>query len=163
MSCPYNARHLLPAVRTDSKLPVSVTDKCSFCIHRVTKGLLPACVAACTARAIIFGDLNDPESEVSKLLKKENVSVLRPDMGTAPQVYYIGLDQGGVADPIACYEERNAGIKEDFNAFKRNHKGTQFGDIIEGETSAAGFSKQVIRNMKEFAIDIFEKLGIIGH
>lgn len=161
MSCPYNARHLLPATRTDHQLPVSVTDKCNFCIHRVTKGLAPACVAACTARAIIFGDLNDPESEVSKLLKKENVSVLRPDMGTAPQVYYIGLDQGGVADPIACYEERNAGIKEDFNAFKRNHKGLQFGDIIEGETSPLGFTGQVVRNLKDFVVDIFEKLGII--
>lgn len=163
MACPYNARHLLPAVRTDSQLPNSVTDKCSFCIHRVSRGLAPACVAACTARAIIFGDLNDPESEVSKLLKKENVSVLRPDMGTAPQVYYIGLDQGGVSDPIACYSERSTALKEDFNAFKRNHKGMQFGDIIEGETSAVGFSKQVVRNMKDFVIDIFEKLGIIGH
>lgn len=163
MSCPYNARHLLPAVRSDSKLPVSVTDKCNLCFHRVSRGLAPACVSACTARAIIFGDLNDPESEVSILLKRENVSVLRPDMGTAPQVYYIGLDQGGVADPIACYSERSTALKEDFNAFKRNHKGTQFGDIIEGETSTVGFSKQVVRNMKDFVIDIFEKLGVIGH
>lgn len=163
MSCPYNARHLLPAVRTDSKLPVSVTDKCNFCIHRVSRGLAPACVTACTARAIIFGDLNDPESEVSILLHKENVSVLRPDMGTAPQVYYIGLDHGGVDDPIACYKERSVALKDDFNAFKRNHKGTQFGDIIEGETSPVGFSKQVVRNLKDFVVDIFEKLGIIGH
>lgn len=164
MSCPYNARHLLPADRTDMKKPTTVTDKCSFCIHRVTRGLAPACVASCTTRAMIFGDANDPASEVSLLLKKENVSVLRPDMGTAPQVYYIGLDQDGVADPVACYNDRSVDLKEDFNAFKRNHNGLSFGDIVEGEkeTSSLGFTRQVVGDMKDFLVDIMEKFSFIG-
>lgn len=163
MSCPYNARHLLPSNRTDAQLPNSVIDKCSFCMHRVSRGQAPACVQACTARALIFGDVNDPESEISQLLKRENVSVLRPDMGTAPQVYYIGLDSGGLANPGECYKERSSQMKEDFNSYKRNHNGMQFGDIIEGDVSTVKFTGQLIRNMKDFVIDIFEKLGIIGH
>ncbi len=164
MSCPYNARHLLPADRTDMQKPTTVTDKCSLCVHRVTRGLAPACVASCTARAMIFGDANDPASEVSLLLKKENVSVLRPEMGTAPQIYYIGLDQGGVADPVDCYNDRSADLKEDFNAFKRNHHGLSFGDLVEGEneTSSLGFAKQVGGNMMDFLVDILQKLRIIG-
>lgn len=164
MSCPYNARHLLPAVRSDMQKPTAVTDKCSFCVHRVTRGLAPACVAACGPRAMIFGDLNDPDSEVARLVAKENVAVLRPDMGTLPQVYYIGLDQGGVADPAACYEERSAALKQEFNAFKRNHQGLSFGDIVEGEqeTSAPGFARQVGRHLLDFGIDILEKLKLMA-
>ncbi|MBI5438425.1 MAG: 4Fe-4S dicluster domain-containing protein [Nitrosomonadales bacterium] len=164
MACPYNARHLLPGERTDPQKPWGVADKCSFCVHRVSRGLAPACVASCTARAMIFGDLNDPESEVSLLLKKENVSVLRPDMGTAPQVYYIGLDEGGVSDPVSCDKDRSVALKDDYHAFKKNHHGLQFGDILEGEkdTSPLGFTRQVVGHLKDFTVDIFEKLGIIG-
>ena len=163
VACPYNARHLLPAARSDMAKPTTVTDKCTFCVHRVSRGLQPACVASCTARAMIFGDLNDPQGEAALLLKKSNVSVLRPEMGTAPQVYYIGLDQGGVADPVSCYTDRSAALQEEFNAFKRNHHGLSFGDMVEGEreTSALGFTRQVVGHMKDFAVDILEKLGLL--
>lgn len=165
VSCPYNARHLLPATRTDMQKPTVVSDKCSFCIHRVSRGLAPACVAACPTRAMIFGDVNDPESEVAVLLRRENVSVLRPEMGTAPQVYYIGLDQGGVSDPIASYKLRSAALKDDFNAYKKNHPNFSFGEILEGEneTSRLGFAKQVAGHIRHFLADIRAKIGIGGH
>ncbi len=163
IACPYNARHLLPHKRTDGDLPNRVVDKCSFCIHRVSRGLQPACVAACTARAIIFGDLNDPESEIAKVMKKESLSVLRKGMGTSPMVFYIGMDGGGVSDPSDCYEDRSAQIRDNFDEFKRYHKGEQHGDIIESETSPAGMAKQVTRNLFNFVVEIFEKAGIIKH
>jgi Fe-S-cluster-containing dehydrogenase component len=164
ISCPYNARHLLPSVRSDAQKPTSVTDKCSFCIHRVSRGLAPACVASCTARAMIFGDLNDAESEISLVLhESKDASVLRPEMGTLPQVYYLGLSQGGVADPITCYQDRSDALREDFNAFKRNHGGQQFGDIEEGEgkTTTFGFARQLAGHLKDFTVEIFERLKII--
>lgn len=66
-----------------------VVEKCTFCEERLAKGQLPACVEACKAKAIVFGDLEDPNSEVRGLLG-ENFSIIRkPELGTKPQVYYL--------------------------------------------------------------------------
>ncbi len=67
-----------------------VMEKCTFCIHRVEKGLLPACVANCPPKAMYFGDLDDPESEVSRLLRERPHWRLLEEAGTEPRVYYIG-------------------------------------------------------------------------
>jgi len=163
IACPYNARHLLPYKRTDKELPNRIVDKCSFCIHKVSRGLQPACVSACTARAIIFGDLNDPDSEISKLVSKERVSALRSDMGTSPMVFYIGMDDRGVANPDDCYDERSSMLRDDFDEYKRYHKGEQHGDIIEAESSPLGITKQLVTNMFNFFVEILEKSGIIKH
>ncbi len=83
-ACPYGARFLNPVTRT--------ADKCDLCIHRVSKGLLPACVNTCQGRARVFGDINDVNSEIHQLIAKHPVSVLREHIGTSPNVFYIGLD-----------------------------------------------------------------------
>ncbi|MFQ6088771.1 MAG: 4Fe-4S dicluster domain-containing protein [Candidatus Methanofastidiosia archaeon] len=67
-----------------------VVEKCTFCLQRVERGLLPACVANCPVNALIFGDLDDPNSEVSQLLAKKPHFRLLEDMGTHPNVYYVG-------------------------------------------------------------------------
>ena len=67
----------------------NIVEKCYFCAHRLAKGELPYCVESCTARARRFGDISDPNSEVSKLLKKYKNFVLKPEEGTKPNVYYI--------------------------------------------------------------------------
>ncbi|HLS20989.1 MAG TPA: 4Fe-4S dicluster domain-containing protein, partial [Paenalcaligenes sp.] len=68
-------------------------DKCTFCEHRLEVGLLPACVETCIGGARVIGDLNDPHSTINQLLQenKEDIKVLKPDMNTAPRVFYIGL------------------------------------------------------------------------
>ncbi|WP_236016433.1 sulfate reduction electron transfer complex DsrMKJOP subunit DsrO [Salipiger abyssi] len=83
-ACPYDARFINHETQT--------ADKCTFCFHRTSAGLLPACVETCVGGARNFGDLDDPESEVSRMLRENEVSVLRPEMHTNPNVYYIGLD-----------------------------------------------------------------------
>lgn len=84
-ACPYAIKY------ADEK--THTAHKCDFCLHRVEQGLLPACVNTCNARARVFGDLNDPESAVSRLIASNPVQTLRPEMGTDPRVFYIGLDR----------------------------------------------------------------------
>jgi Fe-S-cluster-containing dehydrogenase component len=63
--------------------------KCTFCYHRIEKGLDPACVEACPTRARIFGDLDDQASEVSQLIKTRHGFQLRPELNLRPCVYYL--------------------------------------------------------------------------
>lgn len=70
---------------------IGIPRKCHFCLHRLESGLLPACVTTCIGRAIYLGDLNDPESLVSRILKEEQAQVMRVReyVGTEPRVYYL--------------------------------------------------------------------------
>jgi len=83
-ACPYGARFFNPITRT--------ADKCDFCYHRITQGMEPACVTACTGRARIFGDLNDPKSEISIYLNSHPALTIRADLDTRPKVHYVNAD-----------------------------------------------------------------------
>jgi len=84
-ACPYGARFY----RTKE----GVTDKCTWCYHRITKGLQPACVEVCPVGARIFGDRNDAQSPISLFIRNNRVQVLRPETGNAPNVFYVGIDK----------------------------------------------------------------------
>jgi len=66
-----------------------VIEKCTFCVQRVEKGLQPACVANCPVFALHFGDLDDPNSEVSRLIREKRAFRLREEFGTSPKVFYV--------------------------------------------------------------------------
>jgi len=66
-----------------------IAEKCTFCDHLVENGELPYCVQGCPANARIFGDLNDPNSEVSKLLGRYRPWRLKEELGTEPKVFYV--------------------------------------------------------------------------
>jgi molybdopterin-containing oxidoreductase family iron-sulfur binding subunit len=108
MACPYGARYSVEEWESyfPDGLPLSpleefqkkewekksgcgVATKCDFCLDRIAEGRDPACVEACPAKARIFGDLDDPNSEVSILIKKERGQVLNPELGNKPKVYYL--------------------------------------------------------------------------
>lgn len=80
-SCPYDARYRHPQWGT--------VDKCTFCVHRVNKGQDPACVSVCPTNCMYFGDLDDSNSEVSKILAVRKYKTLAPEAGTKPQIYYL--------------------------------------------------------------------------
>lgn len=80
-ACPYDAIHIDPSTGTAAK--------CHFCSHRLEVGLEPSCAVVCPTHAIIAGDLDDPESEITRVLSKARFSVRKPEQGTAPKVFYI--------------------------------------------------------------------------
>jgi len=84
-ACPYGARYF--------NHEKGVTDKCTWCYHRITKGLQPACVEICPTHARIFGDLNDSASEISQFVHNNRIQVLKPETGNAPHVFYVGIDK----------------------------------------------------------------------
>ncbi|GAB4534726.1 MAG: hypothetical protein Fur0018_24700 [Anaerolineales bacterium] len=76
-------------VRAINHSPVGNARKCHFCIHRVYRGMLPACAETCIGRAIHFGDLDDPDSLVSQWIARRNTIRLKEELGTEPNVYYL--------------------------------------------------------------------------
>lgn len=85
-ACPYSARFINPVTR--------VADKCTWCYHRVAKGEKPACVVACPTGSRKFGNLSNPDNEVTRMLKgAELLYTLKPDMGTNCRLYYKALRQ----------------------------------------------------------------------
>ncbi len=79
-SCPYDARFVHPD---------GYADKCTFCVHRVRDGLDPACVSVCPTRCMTFGDLDDPNSEVNRLIGSRVHHALKPEAGTEPRIFYL--------------------------------------------------------------------------
>lgn len=69
--------------------PRGVVEKCTFCVERIDTGQVPFCVEACPLGARVFGDLNDPDSEVSELVNEGGAEQLYPELGTDPNVYYV--------------------------------------------------------------------------
>jgi Fe-S-cluster-containing dehydrogenase component/formate-dependent nitrite reductase membrane component NrfD len=80
-ACPYDAIYIDPETGTAAK--------CHYCAHRTDIGLEPACVVVCPEQAIIAGDMNDPTAEISQLLARHEVTVRKPEQGTAPKLFYI--------------------------------------------------------------------------
>lgn len=113
-ACPYGARKFNWEERTDEnpavpefgrpevpRRPRGVVEKCTFCIHRIDAALenglmpgvdreaTPACVNICPVTARWFGDFNNPDSEVSRIIATQPTLRLREDLGTEPNVYYL--------------------------------------------------------------------------
>ncbi len=84
-ACPYGARYF--------NEEQGVADKCTWCYHRITKGLQPACVEVCPTHARVFGNLNDSSSTVSEFIRDNPVQVLKPESGNAPMCFYVGIDK----------------------------------------------------------------------
>ena len=83
MACPYGVRSY------DEQKDKGVIEKCTLCAHRIDEGLEPACVAHCPAHARIFGDIDDPESKISKYMEKFEGQHKLTDVGNKPGVTYL--------------------------------------------------------------------------
>jgi tetrathionate reductase subunit B len=98
MACPYDARSFVHEVVQDQKdhMPrgKGTVESCTMCVHRVDDGRKPACVEACSVdggKAMLFGDLNDPHSDISKRVAEYATQQIRADLGTNPGVRYQNI------------------------------------------------------------------------
>jgi Fe-S-cluster-containing dehydrogenase component len=100
ITCPYFARHFnwvepeVPKAEVNPKVPLKekegVVEKCTFCVQRSRNGQTTACTEACPVGARKFGDLNDPNSDVSVLLKTRRAFRLKEELGSEPMIWYVG-------------------------------------------------------------------------
>jgi formate-dependent nitrite reductase membrane component NrfD/ferredoxin len=96
-ACPYDAIYIDPETHSAAK--------CHFCAHRTDIGLKPACEVVCPEAAIISGDLDDPDSTISRLIAREPVSVRKPEQGTAPKLFYIDVAEVTLTPTVAHMHE----------------------------------------------------------
>ena len=76
----------------------NVADSCDLCLERVIAGQSPYCVQACPTGAMVFGDLDDPENEVSRLIRQEGARPLQEKYRTKPKVLYANMGKGDLVD-----------------------------------------------------------------
>ena len=95
-ACPYDAIYMDPYQGTAAK--------CHYCAHRTEIGLEPSCVVVCPEHAIIAGDFDNPDTEISQLLARETVRVRKPEQGTQPKLYYIEADESAIVPTAARHE-----------------------------------------------------------
>ena len=95
MACPYKARSFVhqPLTTQNPEVPrgLGCVESCTFCVARVDKGLKPACTEACPQGAMLFGDLNDTESEIAKRLREVASTEVRADLKLDTGVRYQGI------------------------------------------------------------------------
>lgn len=106
-ACPYGARTFLDedpkpyfpgaahtpfeeAVQARYGYRKGIVVKCDLCVDRVDEGKEPACVQSCITGARVFGDLDDPQSQVAQRIAMGDATQLAPERGTKPSVYYVG-------------------------------------------------------------------------
>jgi len=93
-ACPYDQLFIDPNTHT--------AEKCNFCANRVENKLLPACVSVCPTECRIFGDLDDPMSEVAKIVQHEAFTVRKPEKGTGPKIFYLGAEESAIRPEAAA-------------------------------------------------------------
>jgi len=158
VACPYQNRTFLSKDKDAGYFPktqtrfekagkklyphvIGTTEKCNFCMERIDAGLAqglkpgvdraatPACVNTCQARALTFGDLDDPNSEISKLIKEKNGFQLHPEFGTDPSIYYIDGKIGNAQSNEAPVETRTGVDLQELSSVEDRAK-----EVFSGKT-----------------------------
>ena len=130
----------------------NIPQKCTLCAHMLDQGEPePRCVEACPTGALVFGDLNDPESEISKLWKSKRTEVLHPEFDLKPRVKYIGIPKRFVAGMVLLKDKdqcaENARVTLTGRKKKQTVRTNNFGDFeFEGLGEGEDFTVKVERS-----------------
>ncbi|MEM4782002.1 MAG: NrfD/PsrC family molybdoenzyme membrane anchor subunit, partial [Halalkalicoccus sp.] len=95
--CPYDALYIDPETSTAAK--------CNYCSHRVDSGREPACVTVCPEDAIIAGDMENPETEITRTVSNQEVQTRKPEKGTEPKLFYVDGDEASINPGTTAREE----------------------------------------------------------
>ncbi len=95
--CPYDALYIDPETSTAAK--------CNYCSHRVDAGREPACVTVCPEDAIIAGDMENPDTEITRTISEQEVQARKPEKGTEPKLFYVNGDEGSITPGTTAREE----------------------------------------------------------
>jgi Fe-S-cluster-containing dehydrogenase component/formate-dependent nitrite reductase membrane component NrfD len=131
-ACPYDAIYIDPQSHTAAK--------CNYCAHRVEMNLEPACVNVCPTQAIISGNLDDPNSRISQLVSRQQVTVRKPEKGTRPKLFYVEGDESSLTPGMAGQDNRYLWSSQvrgvGHHAAERDDEQERFAKVL-GEASEA--------------------------
>ncbi|WIV68208.1 polysulfide reductase NrfD [Natrialbaceae archaeon AArc-T1-2] len=139
--CPYDALYIDPETSTAAK--------CNYCSHRVDSGREPACVTVCPEDAIIAGDLENPETEISEVKSRQETQARKPEKGTEPNLSYVNGDEGSITPGTTAREEHymwsdapsdievEGGKREDFD-IEKAAKSLAESDVTFSRSGSAG-------------------------
>lgn len=113
-ACPYDALYINPYTNT--------AEKCNYCAHRVEAQLEPACVIVCPVQAIVSGDMDDPQSRISRLISSEQTLVRKPEAGTRPKLFYIEADQSALVPTEQTHSSGYLWSEQQTDAIFRNEQ-----------------------------------------
>jgi Fe-S-cluster-containing dehydrogenase component len=139
-ACPYHVIFW----NEEKQLP----QKCTFCVQRLEEGKIPKCVQVCPSGALVFGDLDDPKSDVSKIVASKKTEALNPGRKTKPRVYYLGLPKLFIAGSVVfgdvdeCAEGVSATLTNQSAGKSRKTLTNNFGDF---ELDGLGAGKYAVR------------------
>jgi Fe-S-cluster-containing dehydrogenase component len=137
-ACPY---HLI-FWNEEKQLP----QKCTFCVQRLEEGKIPKCVQVCPSQALIFGDLEDPKSNVSKIVASGKTEALNPGRKAKPRVYYLGVPKLFIAGSVVygdideCAEEVSVALTNQSTGKSTKTSTNNFGDFEFDGLSAGKYS-----------------------
>lgn len=129
-ACPYDAIYIDPHAGTAAK--------CNFCTHRLDVGLEPACVVVCPEEALIFGDIDDPNSKISQLVGREKTQVRKPEKNTEPKCFYIGADEAVLNPDLQSHDP--SGMYMWSNQIEQEH---EHGPVLDNNLSLASALNRV--------------------
>lgn len=128
-ACPYDAIYIDPEEGTAAK--------CNFCSHRLDVGLEPACVVVCPEEALVFGDLDDPTSTISRLVGREKTQVRKPEKNTEPNCFYIGADEAVLNPDMQSHDPSGLYM---WSEQREHHHGAELDNNVSSAQSASGLS-----------------------
>jgi len=149
-ACPYDALYIDPQTHTAAK--------CNYCAHRVDVGLEPACVVVCPTQAIISGDLDDPNSNISQLRSRHQVTARKVEKGTLPKLFYIEGDTASL-DPLGAppldtgsvwsSQVRGVGHHAPGAELATQHALDRLGQLLSLGEQQAGVSPRLIEDVRQ--------------